>query len=163
MALDHLSKEAAMMDLDRLIEARQDIDDAPLGLDQAEMLARYEGLYTGLISDVLREFVLLAQALPGSIVPLRPERTVAGVAFTVKSAPNVQISGEMEVRTRMLTELTADAFVVGDIDGVVVVPRALAVRVLERAEELRRSEEKIFSWVANGDTVQQITARGGYF
>ncbi|RVT43818.1 RraA family protein [Sphingobium algorifonticola] len=247
MSTDDFQKEAAMMNLDRLIAEREAVDTSPLPIDQKELLDRYEQLYTGLISDVLREFVLLDQALPHWIIPLRPEHTVAGIAFTVKSAPNAKITGEMETRTRMLGELPADAFimwdssgdehatlwggvmtatatglgvraacvdggirdtrqimdkdfpvyyryrspngslgrcqithyeipikigdvlirpgdiVIADIDGVIVVPRAMAIAVLERAEQLRRDEEQIFSWVANGDTVEEITKRGGYF
>jgi regulator of RNase E activity RraA len=242
-----LRREAAMMNLDDLIAARESVSQEPLPIDNATLIARFEKLYTGLISDVLREFVQLDQALPGHLIPLRPERTVAGFAFTVKSAPNVKITGEMDTRTKMLGELTPDAFVmwdasgdmdatlwggvmtatavglgvraacvdggirdtnqilekdfpvfyryrspngslgrcqithyqipikigaalikpgdliVGDIDGVIVVPRALIVPVLERAEALRTAEEQIFDWVAQGDTIEDITARGGYF
>ncbi|MCH4893698.1 MULTISPECIES: RraA family protein [unclassified Sphingomonas] len=244
---EQLRREAAMMDIDALIEQREGVSADPLSVDQTELLARYEKLYTGLVSDVLREMLMLDQALPGALIPLRPEKTVAGIAFTVKSAPNVKITGEMETRTEMLSALTPDAFilwdssgderatlwggvmtatasglgvraacvdggirdthqvlqkdfpvfyryrspngslgrcqithyqipikigdvlikpgdvVLGDIDGVVVVPRAQAVAVLERSEALRRSEEQIFDWVENGDSVEQITARGGYF
>lgn len=244
---DQLRREAAMMNLDALIAEREGVDRTPLAIDNGALIGRYEQLYTGLVSDVLREFVCLDQALPGHIIPLRPERTVAGFAFTVKSAPNVKITGEMDTRTQMLTELTPDAFVmwdasgdanatlwggvmtatavglgvraacvdggirdtnqilekdfpvfyryrspngslgrcqithyqipikigdvlikpgdlvVGDIDGVIVVPRGIAVAVLERAEALRKAEAQIFDWVAQGDTVQDITARGGYF
>jgi regulator of RNase E activity RraA len=53
--------------------------------------------------------------------------------------------------------------VVGDIDGVIVVPRALAVDVLLRAEEIRANEKKIFGWVADGDSLEDITGKGGYF
>lgn len=247
MTVETFRREAAMMDLDQLIAARQSVSDVPLAIEQGELLGRYEKLYTGLISDVLRELVLLDQALPSAIIPLRPERTVAGIAFTVKSAPNTRITGEMETRTKMLNELVPDAFVmwdgsgderatlwggvmtatasglgvrgacidggirdthqimekdfpvfyryrspngslgrcqithyqipvrigdvfirpgdvvVGDIDGVIVVPRERAVEVLERAEALRRAEEQIFDWVAAGDSVKDITDKGGYF
>jgi 4-hydroxy-4-methyl-2-oxoglutarate aldolase len=247
MSTNQVRREASLMNLDALIETRQAVDTTPLPIDEKELLSRYERLYTGLVSDVLREFLLLDQALPGAIVPLRPELTVAGIAFTVKSAPNPRVSGEMEVRTTMLTELTPDAFVMwdttgdqdatcwggvmtatamsmgvrgacidgglrdthqvlerkfpvfyryrgpngslgrcqiidyqkpiiiggvlirpgdiilGDIDGVVAVPRSLALQVLTRAEELRSTEEEIFSWVDDGESVQEITKRGGYF
>ena len=53
--------------------------------------------------------------------------------------------------------------VVGDIDGVVVVPRALAVAVLERVEAMLADEERIFGWVEEGRSVDEITRRGGYF
>ena len=53
--------------------------------------------------------------------------------------------------------------VLGDIDGVLVVPRDIAYEVLLRAEEIRENEKKIFSWVQNGDTVKEIKDKGGYF
>ena len=196
---------------------------------------------------MLREFCLLEQALPGRIKPLREYRSVAGFAFTVKSAPNVKIQGEMEFRTQMLDAMVEDSFIVwdtsrdekatlwggvmtatakgkklkaacidggirdthqileadfpvfyeyrisngslgrclithyqipikigyttikpgdvviGDIDGVLVVPRDIAYDVLIRAEEIRENEKKIFGWVNEGQTVHQITEKGGYF
>ncbi|MEX2382962.1 MAG: RraA family protein [Opitutales bacterium] len=54
------------------------------------------------------------QALPGHLRPLREERTVAGIAFTVKSAPNVKITGEMTFRMQMISELPADTMVMWD-------------------------------------------------
>jgi regulator of RNase E activity RraA len=240
-------REVGMMKLEKLIAERETISTKPFPIPDEELLKRYEQLYTGAISDVLREFALLDQALPGHIKPLRPERTVAGLAFTVKSAPNVKITGEMTFRTQMLTELpkntivtwdtsgdekatlwggvmTATAVglgvkgavidggirdthqilekdfpvfykhripngslgrclithyqvpikigdvvikpvdvVLGDIDGVVIVPRDIAFDVLVRAEEIKSNEKKIFSWVAEGQTIHQITEKGGYF
>jgi regulator of RNase E activity RraA len=50
-----------------------------------------------------------------------------------------------------------------DIDGVVIVPRNIACEVLLRSEEIKRNEVKIFSWVAAGKTIQEITKDGGYF
>lgn len=240
-------KEAKMMKLEKLIAARESVSTKRFPVPVKELLGRYEQLYTGAINDVLREFCLLEQALPHHIVPLRPERTVAGIAFTVKSAPNVKIVGELTFRSKMLDELGADSFVVwdtsgdekatlwggvmtatavgkgvraaaidggirdthqilekdfpvfyryrtsngslgrclithyqipiklgdvtikpgdvimGDIDGVLCVPRDIAYDVLVRAEEIRANEKKIFSWVAKGDSIHQITKRGGYF
>jgi 4-hydroxy-4-methyl-2-oxoglutarate aldolase len=241
-----LQKEAKMMKLEKLIADREGVSTEPFPIPVKELLARYEQLYTGAISDVLREHALLDQAI-GQLIPLRPERTVAGIAFTVKSAPNVKITGELTYRTQMLDAMAADSFVVwdtsndekatlwggvmtatavgkgirgalidggvrdthqileknfplfykyripngslgrclithyqvpilirgvvikpgdvvlGDIDGIVVVPRELAYEVLVRAEEIRANEKKIFGWVAEGKTVQEITAQGGYF
>ena len=241
-----LQKEAKMMKLEKLIAARESISTKEFPIPVEELLARYEQLYTGAISDVLREHALLDQGI-GQLIPLRPERTVAGLAFTVKSAPNVKITGEMTFRGQMLDEMGAGAFVVwdttndekatlwggvmtatvvgkgvkaalidggirdthqilekafpifykyripngslgrclithyqipilirgvvirpgdvilGDIDGVVVVPRDIAYEVLLRAEEIRANEKKIFGWVAEGQTIDQITAKGGYF
>jgi 4-hydroxy-4-methyl-2-oxoglutarate aldolase len=241
-----LQKEAKMMKLEKLIAARETISTKEFPIPVAELLARYEQLYTGAISDVLREHALLDQGI-GQLIPLRPERSVAGIAFTVKSAPNVKITGELTYRGQMLDEMQANAFVVwdttndekatlwggvmtatvvakgvkaalidggirdthqilekdfpvfykyripngslgrclithyqtpimirgvvikpgdvilGDIDGIVVVPRDIAYEVLVRAEEIRANEKKIFSWVAEGQTVKQITDKGGYF
>lgn len=247
MSIETYKKEVGMMNLEKLIETREIVVQTPLAIPEKELLARYEDLYTGAVNDVLREFCLLDQALPGHIVPLREYRTVAGFAFTVKSSPNVKITGEMEFRTEMLAELHEDAFVVwdtsndekatlwggvmtatahglgvraacidggvrdthqilekdfpvfykyrisngslgrclithyqipikigdavirpgdivlGDIDGVLVVPRGLAVDVLLRAEEIKTNEKQIFGWVAEGQSIREITDRGGYF
>ncbi len=242
-----LQREARMMKLEKLIADRETVDIVPLPLADDEILARYEQLYTGAVSDVLREFCLLDQSLPGYLQPLRPERTVAGFAFTVKSAPNTKITGELTFRTQMLEEMPANSFVIwdtsgdmdstawggvmtatavgrgiraaaidggirdtnqvlqkdfpvfyryrspngslgrclishyqqpikfgsvlvrpgdivlGDIDGVIVVPRAIAIDVLLRAEEILGNEKKIFQWVADGDSLDEITSKGGYF
>ena len=53
--------------------------------------------------------------------------------------------------------------ILGDIDGVLVVPRAIAYDVLVRAEEIKKNEKKIFGWVHNGDSIESIKERGGYF
>lgn len=235
------------MNLEKLIESRERISTVEFPIPVKELLSRFEQLYTGAVNDVLREFCLIEQALPGHILPLREYRTVAGLAFTVKSAPNVKITGEMEFRTRMLEELGEDHFVLwdtsrdekatlwggvmtatakgkkvkaaridggirdthqileaefpvfykyrisngslarclithyqipikigdvtikpgdvilGDVDGVLVVPRELAHDVLIRAEEIKANEKEIFSWVHEGKTIREITDQGGYF
>ena len=53
--------------------------------------------------------------------------------------------------------------VLGDIDGVLVVPRDIAYDVLIRAEKIKENEKKIFGWVREGQSVQDITQKGGYF
>jgi regulator of RNase E activity RraA len=240
-------KEIGMMNLEELIETRESVSKAEFPISEKELLYRFEKTYTGAVNDVLREFCLLNQALPNRIKSLREYRTVAGIAFTVKSAPNAMISGEMEFRTQMLDTMHEDAFVVwdtsldeqatlwggvmtatakgkkvkaacidggirdthqileadfpvfykyrlsngslgrclithyqvtlsiggvtikpgdiilGDIDGVLVVPRNIAYQVLLRAEEILDNEKKIFSWVKDGDSIQDITKKGGYF
>lgn len=247
MSVDQYKKEVGLMNLDKLIESRESKSNATFPIPEEELLHRFEQLYTGAVNDVLREFCLLNQALPGHILPLREYRTVAGFAFTVKSAPNAMVSGEMEFRTQMLDEMHEDAFVVwdttndskatlwggvmtatakskgvkaacidggirdthqileaefpifykyrisngslgrclithfqitlqigdvtikpgdvvlGDIDGVLVVPRDLAWAVLTRAEEIIENEKMIFSWVHEGQSIQEITEKGGYF
>ncbi|MGC9451720.1 MAG: RraA family protein [Oceanipulchritudo sp.] len=247
MSIDTYKKEVGMMNLEALIKSREAVSTEPFPIPEEELLARYEQLYTGAVNDVMREFCLLDQALPGHILPLREYHTVAGFAFTVKSAPNCRITGEMEYRTRMLDDLGANAFVVwdtsgdekatlwggvmtatakgmgvkaacidggirdthqileadfpvfykyrisngslgrclithyqipvkigdvdvrpgdvvlGDIDGVLVVPRKIAYDVLVRAEEIKANEKKIFGWVAEGQSIHDITEKGGYF
>jgi len=247
MSIDQYKKEVGMMNLERLIEEREGISNISFPISDKEILSRFEQLYTGAVNDVLREFCLLDQALPGRILPLREYRTVAGFAFTVKSSPNVKIQGEMEFRTQMLDDMKEDDFVVwdtsrdnkatlwggvmtatakgkklkaacidggirdthqilsaefpvfyeyrisngslgrclithyqipikigdvtikpgdvvlGDIDGVLVVPRNIAYEVLIRAEEIKENEKKIFSWVKEGQSIQEITQKGGYF
>lgn len=247
MSSDDLKKEIGMMNLEALIEKREGVSTKPFPIPDDELLKRFEELYTGAVNDVMREFCLLDQALPGHILPLREYRTVAGFAFTVKSAPNCKITGEMEYRTQMLDDLKANSFVVwdtskdekgtmwsgvmtatakglgvkaavidggirdthqileadfpifykyrisngslgrclithyeipirigdvdvkpgdvilGDIDGVLVVPREIAYDVLVRAEEIKANETKIFGWVAEGQSIQDITEKGGYF
>lgn len=245
--VEQYKKEVSMMKLDKLIEKQEGISTKQFPISDTELLERYEQLYTGAINDVLREFCLMNQALPNHIKPLREYTTVAGFAFTVKSAPNTKVTGEMEYRTQMLDAMHENAFVIwdssndekstswggvmtatakgkkikaacldggirdthqileaefpvfykyrssngslgrclithyqiaveignvmikpgdvvlGDIDGVLVVPRDIAYEVLVRAEEIKANETQIFEWVANGETAQQITDKGGYF
>jgi len=247
MSVERYKKEVGMMNLENLIESREKVPDCKFPIPDEELLERFEKLYLGAVNDVLREFCLLDQALPNRIKPLREYHTVAGFAFTVKSSPNVKITGEMEYRTRMLDEMGENQFVVwdtsrdqkatlwggvmtatakekkvkaacidggirdthqilaadfpvfyeyrisngslgrclithyqipikigdvvirpgdvvlGDIDGVLVVPRDIAYDVLLRAEEIRENEKTIFSWVRSGDSIQSIADRGGYF
>jgi 4-hydroxy-4-methyl-2-oxoglutarate aldolase len=242
-----LQREAKMMKLEKLIATREFVSTKPFPVPVKELLTRYEKLYTGAVSDVLREHCLLDQALPAYFRPLNDDDTVAGLAFTVKSAPNVKISGEMTFRTEMLDAMGADSFItwdasddekatmwggvmtataigkgvraacidggirdthqikdkkfpvyykhripngslgrclithyqvpikigdvlikpgdviLADIDGVICVPRDVAYEVLVRAEEILANEKKIFGWVAEGQSVQQITQQGGYF
>jgi 4-hydroxy-4-methyl-2-oxoglutarate aldolase len=247
MSVDQYKKEIGMMNLERLIEERENGALKPFPIPGKELLLRYEKLYTGAVNDVLREFLLLNQALPPHIISLREYRSIAGFAFTVKSAPNTLIRGEMDVRTSMLEKMDEDAFimwdsssdtkstfwggvmtatakakkvkgacidggirdtfqileanfpvfykyrtsngslgrclithyqipvqigdvfvkpgdiVLGDIDGVLVVPRDIAYNVLVRAEEIKENEKLIFGWVNEGQSVREITDRGGYF
>lgn len=53
--------------------------------------------------------------------------------------------------------------VLGDIDGVLVVPRDIAFEVLIRAEEIKENEKLIYSWVKKGQTIDEIVKKGGYF
>ena len=97
-----LQREAKMMKLERLIAQRESISTAEFPVPVKELLQRYEQLYTGAISDVLREFCLLDQSLPGHLRPLRDSDVVAGIAFTVKSSPNVKITGDVPAGSGMV-------------------------------------------------------------
>ena len=53
--------------------------------------------------------------------------------------------------------------VFGDIDGVIVVPRAIAYEVLLRAEEIARNESAMKRWIESGMSAREVVDRGGYF
>lgn len=108
------AREAGLMKLDNLIRTRQHIPDEPFPIPVEELCKRYEKLYTGCINDVMRELCLIDQNLPSDIMPLRDEMTVCGEAFTVKSAPNVMIEGEMTFRAQMLDDFKKNNLVVWD-------------------------------------------------
>ena len=109
-----VQKEAGLMNLEELIKTREYIPNNELPIPVKELCERYEALYTGAINDVMREMCLLDQNLPSNIMPLRDEMTVCGEAFTVKSAPNVMIQGEMTFRAQMLDEMKPEGLVVWD-------------------------------------------------
>lgn len=51
----------------------------------------------------------------------------------------------------------------GDIDGVVVIPRAVAYDVLLRAEEIKGNERQMRTWVHEGFSAVEMINNGGYF
>ncbi|MBE6216855.1 MAG: RraA family protein [Bacteroidales bacterium] len=51
----------------------------------------------------------------------------------------------------------------GDIDGVVVIPRAVAYEVLLRAEEIKGNEKEMRTWVHEGFSAVEMVNNGGYF
>ncbi|MEO4794611.1 RraA family protein [Bacteroides uniformis] len=51
----------------------------------------------------------------------------------------------------------------GDIDGVVVIPRAIAYDVLVRAEEINTNEREMRGWVHPGFSAVEMVNNGGYF
>ena len=51
----------------------------------------------------------------------------------------------------------------GDIDGVIVVPREIAMEVLERAEAIRDNEVEIREMVQSGTKPTEVVEWGGYF
>jgi regulator of RNase E activity RraA len=235
------------MDINELKDGREDKATADLSIPVEELRDRYENLYTGTVSDAMRERGLMDQTLPPRVRPLERDMKICGIAFTVQSCADPTIEGEMEVRADMLdvieehhvcvwdangdsqaahwgevmtttarsngsvgavldggvrdtrqvleqdfpvfnTHFTPDGalgrsrikkyqspiqigsviirpgdIVFGDIDGVVVVPRDIALDVLERSEEIKQNDEDVKTWVAEGASTSDIIDRGGYF
>ncbi len=160
MSTDTYKKEIGMMNLEKLIEARESIPEVTFPIPDEELLKRFEQLYTGAVNDVLREFCLLDQALPHRIQPLREYQTVAGFAFTVKSAPNVKLTGEMEYRTQMLDEMKPNAFVLWDtisdeIDRICAAQTASALAVMQANGDILWQESDGFGRVIGQDGEEQ--------
>lgn len=242
-----MSQNKNMMNLDKLREKLDKVDNTEFPISESELCDRYEKLYTGAVNDVLREFTLMDQALPVNIIPLRTEKPTCGIAFTIRSNPDPTVDGEMDYRAQMLDAMpkgccvvwdageeveaahwgevmTASAIargarcavingglrdtlqvlaqnfpvfyryrssngslgrtkitgyqvplrigkvyikpgdvIFGDIDGVVVVPRAIAYDVLLRAEEIKRNEREMRGWVSPGFSAVEMVKNGGYF
>lgn len=51
----------------------------------------------------------------------------------------------------------------GDVDGVLVIPRELAVEVLEKAEAIRDNEVGIKQMIREGTAPTEVVKNGGYF
>jgi 4-hydroxy-4-methyl-2-oxoglutarate aldolase len=51
----------------------------------------------------------------------------------------------------------------GDIDGVIVIPRAMAYDVLLRSEYIKENEKEIKKMVLDGLTPSEVVKKGGYF
>ncbi|WP_066456759.1 RraA family protein [Anaerotruncus rubiinfantis] len=104
-----------MMNLENYVsslEARGDLK--PLPISEDEMCERYEQLFTSAVNDVLREDGLLRQTLSNEILPLREHMKVCGPVFTIRSAPSMEVSMEMESRAEMLEAITPGSVVVWD-------------------------------------------------
>ena len=86
----------------------------PLEISDVELCDRLEKLYTGAINDVLREHCLMDQALPNNILPLTQDMCKAGVAYTIRSAPNPTVGGEMNIRAQMVDAMPEHCGVVWD-------------------------------------------------
>ena len=102
------------MDLQKLKASRSQKELKTFPIDEKELCERYEKLYTGAVNDVLREMNLLYQTLPNSILPLKEDMKVAGIAFTVKGSKNLTLDNEMEQRARMLEAIHENSVVVWD-------------------------------------------------
>lgn len=110
-------QKKSKMNLEKLIKMREQKEKGELEIPLKELCERYEKLYTGAINDVLREFCLVDQALPHGIMPLRDEMVMCGEAYTIKSSKDPTISGEMDVRAKMLDDMPQDCVCVWDTGG----------------------------------------------
>ena len=110
-------KTDGFMRLDRLTKMREEVELKPFPVPDRELCERYEALYTGAVSDVLREFCLVDQALPPEIHPLRDEMKVCGLAYTIKSSKDPRITGEMDTRARMLDDMPENCVCVWETGG----------------------------------------------
>lgn len=235
------------MQLDILKKRREPDETVAFPISEEELIARYEGVFTAAVNDVLREMGYVYQTLPHTIQGITLGMRAAGFAFTLKGSKNLYIEDEMPDRARMLDAITPLTIAVwdtseddesaqwgevmslaakkrgcrgavvdggvrdtdriigmgfpvfaryrtsnammgrfrmigyqlpirignvdilpgdvimADIDGVIVVPRRLAMEVLTRAEAIRDQEKGIKEMVGEGLRATEIVDRGGYF
>jgi regulator of RNase E activity RraA len=225
------------MKLDQLKASRVATPDSPLDLPELEICQRYEKIFTAAVNDVLRENMLTRQILPNGILPLRETQRVAGFAFTIKGAKNLELLDSLKENSFVVWDTSNDDestqwgecmtmaaqrkkvrgaavdggvrdtdkvlelgfplwvryrnsngmlgrfrisgwqtqirigdvfiqpgdLIFGDIDGVIVVPRAICVPVLLRAEEIANGESQLKKWIKEGMSATEIVKRGGYF
>ncbi|MFJ9884770.1 RraA family protein [Streptomyces sp. NPDC091287] len=69
---------------------------------------------------------------------------------------------QTEIRLGEVTIAPGD-FMVGDLDGVIVIPRALAEGTLIAAEKIEEDEVGIKQMVTSGLEPREVVKRGGYF
>jgi regulator of RNase E activity RraA len=105
------------MQIEKLRSLRDTIEPVEFSRPEEEIIDRYERLYTGCVNDVMRELCLTNQALPPEIAPLRDEMTVAGFAFTIRSAADPTVGGELELRVKMLDGLRPNMICVWNANG----------------------------------------------
>jgi len=105
------------MDLQKLRDIRDTIDESELPVPEQELCQRYEKLYTGAVNDVLRELCLTNQALSPAITPLRDEMVLAGFAFTIRSNADPTLEGELEGRVEMLDKIRPNHVCVWNANG----------------------------------------------
>lgn len=72
------------------------------------------------------------------------------------------IDWQVPIRIGEVNILPGDV-IIGDFDGVIVVPRELAFEVLQKAEEIIENEVAIKKMVLDGMTPTQVVKNGGYF
>jgi 4-hydroxy-4-methyl-2-oxoglutarate aldolase len=75
----------------------------------AQRIQRFQGLYTGAVSDVLDDLGYRNQALPSNIVALRPGMRLAGPVFAIRGRSNTEVDYDSSLRAilAMLGEVPA--------------------------------------------------------
>lgn len=78
------------------------------GTDVNELIAGYQGLYTGAVYDILDELGHPHQALANGMRPIRDDMVLAGPVFTVKGIPDASANEDMrERRIHMFNDMAA--------------------------------------------------------
>ena len=98
------------------------LNSEPFPIDEAELLHRYETLYTAVVYDVLMMEHGVYGVLPTNLKPLVDGMKVCGTAFTVKGMPDCttaeEKSGEKgrphERRAKMMEEMPKNSVVMWD-------------------------------------------------
>lgn len=82
-----------------------------------EMRERYLNLYSAAVNDVMRFDYKVNCSLPSSYIPLKEGMKIAGIAFTIKGAPDITTDGEFEMRAQMLEDLQDNSVIMWDCTG----------------------------------------------
>jgi regulator of RNase E activity RraA len=101
--------------------------------DVDEVCRRFSVIYTGAISDVLDEMGYRHQVLPAAIQGLTIDQKVAGRPIQI---------GDVGIRR--------GDFIIGDKDGVVVIPKQITMEVLGKAEEVVNAENLVRKAILQG-------------
>jgi len=92
----------------------------PLGIEEADLLGRYEQIYTAVVCDTLILDYGISPVLPTNLTPLIDGMKVCGIAFTVKGMPDCRVptpeaaAGAHDRRASMMEEMYPNNVVVWD-------------------------------------------------
>jgi len=129
----------------------------------------FESAHWGeIMSNAAREHGCTGAVVDGG---LRDTRFVLQMGFPVFCRFRCSASsiGRWEIKEWMIsvtigdTIINPDDFVLGDCDGVVIIPKALAVEVLLKTEETVKRENGMRADLAKGVTVSEVYKKHGKF
>src|SRR2546425_188669 len=123
---------------------------------------RFARIYTAAITDVMDELGLQRQTLPWAIQPLRFP-TCVRYRTPQGSVPRWRVRDWGQPLTIGGVRVALGDIVVGDWDGVVVVPRRVAHEVLVRCERLVGTENRVRAAVRRGMTPLEAYEKFGSF